>query len=222
MIGRLIFISALLAASAASAQGTTAPPPPTPEQVAEARATADRLIREAGAETIFVNKTDGAVPEVEHVASGMRCLFNSNAHDRIQIFPVQNDSVPRGDDVGCVTREEELRIDTTLYATRYRPLPSEAVALADAVRAIRARWPDAAPFEDGLVSLSSDSIEPPLGAAFKVTTPDGPMLTLALVDHLNGWAFKVRATGPVEEAMMTSLYAGTIMAAIQGRATNPD
>lgn len=222
MIGRLIFIAALAAASAASAQETPAPPPATPQQVAEARATADRLIREAEAETIFVNKTDSAVPEVEHVASGMHCLFNGNAHDRIVIFPVQSDSVPRGDDVGCVTKEETLRIDTTLYATRYRPLPSEAAALDDAVRAIRGRWPDAAPYEGGLVSLSSDDVEPPLAAAFKVITPDGPMLTLALIDHRNGWAYKVRATGPFEEAMLTSLYAGTMMAVIQGQAANGD
>jgi hypothetical protein len=222
MIGRLIFIAALAAASAASAQETAAPPPATAEQVAQARATADRLIREAGAETIFVNKTDSALPQVEHVASGMRCLFNGNAHDRILIFPVQTDSVPRGDDVGCVTKEESLRIDTTTYATRYRPLPTEAAAMGDAVRAIRARWPDAAPYEEGLVSMGSDRIEPPLTAAFKVNTPDGPMLTLALIDHLNGWAYKVRATGPLEDAMLTSLYAGTMMAVIQGQATNGD
>jgi hypothetical protein len=222
MIGRLIFIATLLAASAASAQETAAPPPATPEQIAEARATADRLIREAEAETIFVNKTTSAVPEVQHVASGMRCLFNGNAHDRILIFPVQSDAVPRGNDVGCVAKEESLRIDTTLYATRYRPLPSEAAALGDAVRAIRARWPDATPYEGDLVSLGAENRDPPLAAAFKVNTPEGPMLTLALIDHLNGWAYKMRATGPFEEAMLTSLYAGTMMTILPGQATSPD
>ena len=50
----------------------------------------------------------------------------------------------------------------------------------------------------------------------------GDSLTLALIDHLNGWAYKVRATGPLEDAMLTSLYAGTMMAVIQGQATNGD
>ena len=217
MIARLTFIAALLAAPMVLAQET---PPPvaaaTPAQIAEAREIADRLIAEAGASGIFVNKTDGAAPTVMHVASGMQCTFDGSG-DRIVIFPVQNDSVPRGDDVGCLARDEALSIDTTTYATRYRPLPSEEAVLTDSVNAIRNRWPDAVPFEGEMVSATVAEQAAPKGAAFKITTPDGPMLTMVLVGHSDEWGYKVRATGPLDNAMMVSLYASLLMANMQSR-----
>lgn len=217
MIARLTFIAALLAAPVALAQET---PPPvaaaTPAQIAEARAIADRLIAEGGASGIFVNKTDGAAPTVMHLGSGMQCTFDGSG-DRIVIFPVQNDSIPRGEDVGCIARDEALSIDTTTYATRYRPLPSEEAVLADSVNAIRNRWPDAIPFEGEIVSATVGDQAAPTGAAFKITTPDGPMLTMVLVGHTGGWGYKVRATGPLDNSMMVSLYAGLLMANLQSR-----
>lgn len=215
MFRRLTFIAALLCAPAAVAQ--TLPPvlavevPATPEEVAEARAHADTLIETADAGAYFVNKTNSAVPEVQHVASGMRCLFNTNAYDRILIFPARNDAIALGDDVGCSSREEALAVETSSYATRYRPLPSEDAIVADSVRAIRDRWPDAIPFDGALALMSAGGQETPKYAAFKVTTRDGPMLTMVLVDHIGEWGYKVRATGRFEDAMLVSVYSGFVM-----------
>jgi len=215
MFARLTFIAALLCAPVAVAQ--TPPPvlavevPATPEEIAEARAYADTLIETANAGAYFVNKTNSAVPEVQHVASGMRCLFNTNAQDRILVFPARNDAIAFGDDVGCSSREEALAVETTSYATRYRPLPSEDAIVADSVRAIRDRWPDAIPFDGALALMSAEGQENPKYAAFKVTTQDGAMLTMVLVDHIGEWGFKVRATGPFEDAMLVSVYSGFVM-----------
>lgn len=215
MIGRLVFIAALVAAPIVCAQEAREAVPPTPAEIAVARATADQLIRDAGAEGIFANKTADGVPTVEHLASGMRCLFSDSSNDRIRIFPGQDDGVLRGDDVGCISREESLLIDTTTYATRYRPLPSEGAVIADSVNAIRSRWPDAIPFDGALASTSIGDWPAPKFAAFKVATPDGPMLTMVLVLHVGEWGYKVRATGRFEDAMLVSVYAGVIMANIQ-------
>ena len=223
MLARLTFIAAVLSAPVAAAQ---TPPsfaateiPATAEEIAEARAYADTLIDAANAGAHFVNKTDSAVPEVEHLASGMRCLFNTNGHDRILLFPSQNDRIPLGDDVGCASQEEALVVETTSYATRYRPLPSEDTVVADSVRAIRNRWPDAIPFEGALALMSSAGEETPKFAAFKVTTSQGPMLTMVLVDHVGEWGFKVRATGRFEDAMLVSVYGGFVMSNVRSSAT---
>ncbi|KQW83098.1 hypothetical protein [Brevundimonas sp. Root1279] len=205
MIGRLAFIALLATGPAAHAQDAESPPA-TAEQIASARETADRLIADADAGAFFVNKTDGAVPTVVHVASGLTCLFSGGPEERISIFPTGPAGIARGEDVGCVSRVDELGIDLNLYATRYQPLPSEELALRQAVNAIRQRWPDARPFDGELVSVSSDGEDAPLQAAYTVTVNNEPMITLALVEHRKGWGYKARGTGPGAEPMLISLY----------------
>lgn len=211
MIGRLTFVAALATAHMAVAQEAPKDPPATAEEVAEARAVADRIIAEADAERIFVNSTDGNIPTVTHVASGMTCMFDGGQRDRVTIFPAAAGNLPRGDDVACVSYDEALKIDLSLYATRYRPLPSEAAVMADARRAIQNRWPDARPYTEGLPSLSMEGRSPTLMAAFKINIEGKDMLTLALVTHRGEWGFKARATGPYNDAMGVGLYAGMLL-----------
>src|SRR5690606_23059856 len=90
------------------------------------------------------------------------------------------------------------------------PLPSEQRIMADAVNAIRQRWPDAAPFEGDLVTMSVGNDEPPLTAAFNVETDEGPSLTMALVSNIGEWGYKARATGPAEDPMMLGLVSGVL------------
>lgn len=209
MLARLVFVGALLGATAAVAQAPAdGGAAPTAQDIARARALADRLIAEADAAGLFVNTTDGDVARVTHVASGMTCMFEDNEASRIHIFDSSAVGLPRGDDVGCISRT--LDIDLTLYATRYRPLPSEQRIMADAVNAIRQRWPDAAGFEGDLVTISVGNDEPPLMAAFNVETDGGPSLTMALVSNIGEWGYKARTTGPAEDPMMLSLVSGML------------
>ena len=209
MLARLTFLLALAAAPLAQAQE---PPAATAEQIVSAHAIAARLIRDAGAEGIFVDKTTGASAEVEHLASGLRCTFSGGANDRIAVFPPVG-GMPRGDDVGCTAYDEALDIDLSVYATRYRPLPDEAVVLADASRAIRQRFGDATPFTGETVSVSGEGRSPPLFAGFKVLVQGQQKLTLVLVSHRGEWGFKARATGPHEDALAVSLYAAVLFEA---------
>lgn len=217
MLARLAFLLALSAAPMAQAQETAAA---TAEQIASAHALAARLIRDAGAEGVFVDKTTGASAEVEHLASGLRCTFSGGANERIAVFPPVG-GLPRGDDVGCTTYDEALDIDLSVYATRYRPLPEEAAVLADASRAIRQRFGDATPFTGETVSVSGEGRSPPLFAGFKVLIQGEHKLTMVLVSHRGEWGFKARATGPYEEALAVSLYAAVLFeAALAPRETD--
>ncbi|HZW15845.1 MAG TPA: hypothetical protein VFF66_06280 [Brevundimonas sp.] len=208
MIGKMVLVTALLAATAAVAQEPDKGA--TPDQIAAAKAIADRIIGAADAGGIFVNTTDSAMAEVTHVASGMVCVFDGGPEDRISIFPTQGGDIPRGEDVGCVSRDEAVDIDITLYATRYRPLPSEETVLASAGQAIQNRWPDAKVYGGDLPKMSFESRGPTLLAAYRVRLEGGEKLTMALVSHRDGWGFKARATGPFEDAMAVSMYTGVV------------
>ncbi|HYC74452.1 hypothetical protein [Brevundimonas sp.] len=208
MIAKMVFVAALLASTAAVAQ--EADKDAAPEQIAAAKAIADRIIAAAGAEGIFVNTTDGVLAEVTHVPSGMVCVFDGGPEDRISIFPVQGGDIPHGEDVGCVSRDEAVDIDITLYATRYRPLPSEEMILATARRAIENRWPDAKVYDGDLTRMNFEGQSPALLAAYRVRLEGEDKLTMALVSHRDGWGFKARATGPFEDAMVVSLYTGVV------------
>ncbi|WP_298098753.1 hypothetical protein [Brevundimonas sp.] len=68
MIGRLVFIAAMLASSMAWAQEADAPA--TVEEIAAAKAHADAVMDRNDARPFFINVTRGEVPLVRHVASG--------------------------------------------------------------------------------------------------------------------------------------------------------
>ena len=210
MITRLTFIAALAFAPMAVAQDAS--PPASAEQVADARARADRLITDAEATGVFVNSTkDDGLARVTHVASGMTCSFDGGPEDRLYIFPSGEAGIPRGEDVGCISRDDALGIDLTLYATRYHPLPTEAAVLADAGRGITSRWSDAQPYTGDLPTLSREGRSPTLIAAYKIRIEGTEMLTMALVTHRDGWGFKARATGPYADAQGVALFAGVLL-----------
>lgn len=199
-----------LIAGAATAQEPPSGPKATPLEIAEARALADRLIADANAAGIFVNTTeDDGMARATHVPSGMTCAFDGGPEDRIHIFP----GTPRGDDVGCVSRDESLDIDLTLYATRYRPLPDQAAILAGARQAIENRWPDAEPYTESLPSMTLEDQQPTASAAYKIQLGGEHKLTLVLVSHRGEWSFKARATGPYAEPMGVALYSGILFEA---------
>lgn len=208
MIGRLVLCGALLAAGAAAGQEPEKPA--TAEEIAAATAIADQIIEAADAQGIFVNTTDSGQAEVTHAASGMTCLFDGDPADRISIFATVDGRIPRGLDVGCVSWDEALGIDLSLFATRYQPLPTEAAVLADVQRAIERRWPGAKPYEGELATLSLEGQNPTLVAAYQVRLQDEDKLTMALVSHRDAWSFKARATGPLADAMGVSLYTGVL------------
>lgn len=210
MLSHLTFIAVLAVAPIALAQDQLTPT--SREEIAQARAWADRLIAEGEAAEFFVNSTkaDG-LSRVTHVASGMTCIFGGGSKDRVYIFPQAQSSVPRGNDVGCISRDDALGVDLTLYATRYRPMPEEAVILEDAQRAIIARWPDAQPYTDGLPTMTVQGRSPTQRAAYKVRIDGADMLTMVLVTHREGWGFKARATGPYEDAAGVALSTNVML-----------
>lgn len=182
----------------------------TPQEIAEARARADRLIADANAAGIFVNTTDDdGMAQATHIASGLTCSFDGGPEDRIHIFP----GTPRGDDVGCISRDEALDIDLTLYATRYRPMPGQAEVLAGARQAIENRWPDAEAYTAALPTMTMEGQQPTGSAAYKIQLGGEHKLTMVLVSHRGEWSFKARSTGPYDEPGGVALYTGILFEA---------
>ncbi|WP_420478817.1 hypothetical protein [Brevundimonas sp. FT23028] len=213
MIARLTFIAALAFAPVAAAQD--AAPPASAEQVAAASAIADRIIAAADAQGIFVNKTDGAVAQIEHVASGMRCLLDDNPANRVHIFPTGGAGIPRGDDVACIVRNDAMDTDITIYATRYPDRPTTNDIVSAAAQGIRQRWPDATPYPDQVTLATVQGLAAPAYSAFKVRLDGVEKFTMVIGAQQGEWSLKARVTGPYADAMAVSLEGGVMMAFAQ-------
>lgn len=213
---RIIMTAAIWLIPGAAAAEQAPAAKATPQEIAEARARVDRLIADADAAGVFVNATEeDGLGRATHVPSGMTCSFDGGPEDRIHIFPAG----PRGDDVGCVSRNESLGIDLTLYATRYRPMPSQETVLAGAQQAIENRWPDAEVYNAALPSMTMEGQQPTGSAAYKIQLGGEHKLTMVLVSHRGEWSFKARSTGAYDEAMAVAMYTGVLFeAALIGRA----
>lgn len=215
MLVRVLFIAAaLLAAPTASAQQEE---PPSAQEIAEARALADTIISSNSAAAFFVNKTRGAAPMVEHVASRLPCFFTGSPSDRITIYPERGDRVPIGHDVGCSTRFSSGDIST--YATDFSGSPTVRENFQGAVDAIMGRWPDAKLYAGELPDRPG--AEPALAAAFLVSLDGKEMITVLHVWDHQEWSYKLRATGPLDEAEDLIDVAAALMARIQRDVLEP-
>lgn len=84
-----------LATSAAGAE-----PAASPDELAKARALADRVVADAHAADVFENATQGKVVEVRHRASGLVCSFDpDDGGASVHIY--ESAGLPRGDDISC-------------------------------------------------------------------------------------------------------------------------
>lgn len=227
MIARLALVIGLLVAPSALAQQPPVAPArvtASPAEIAAARAHGDTLIAAADAGEFFTNVTDSSMARVLHKPSGMSCLFSGGRQDRILVFSRgMEPPVPRGYDVACVTYIDELKLDFTQYATRYRPEISAEQDLQWSVDAILMRWPEATRHE-GIVPTSSVEGRPvPLVAAFDVMLDGQPHITSVYVTHRNGWSHKIRVTGPGGEKATTALvFAATAIQFSFGSPPNSD
>lgn len=191
----ILFLAALLVAAPAAAQ-PAAEAAATPEQIAVARAEADRLIAAAGGADLFENITGDARPTVLHRASGLICRFEpGDPENGIAIFP---SPLPRGDDVGCNVPSSGYSI--THYATRYgEPITAETAA-HDAVASIRQRVGEVRAHEGRRFECSAEGLPQTYIARMEVTLDGRDLYTHAVTAEMQGWIFKQRLTAPLEEA----------------------
>ena len=209
MLRRLsgLFAFGLIIALSTPVVAQEGPPPATAEEIAEAHQIADMLIKGDDVSPYFTNITDNGVPTVRHTRSGLVCMFGGLDGSRVVTFPAQGGAEP-GDDVGCLSRDVTLGLDLTVYATRYVDEVSAEEVLAAAAYGIEQRFQGAKPYEGDLAIATVEGMDSPLAAAYVYESVAGPMLTMALVSHRDGWSYKVRATGPAEDATVVSLMAG--------------
>jgi len=188
MLTRLnVFALGLAIASPAASQ--------TSDQSAAARAEGDRIIAAAEASDVVRNISGDGVILVKHPASGMVCRFDPAAsRNNVRVYPVRPGVDDRGDDVGCGTTPDAA---FTIYATRYRPAISVETAMTQAVEEIEGVWSD----------IKRLGIATPAGAedsgfaVFRGRHPNGQTLsTVVLVRQIGPWTFKMRASGPPDQA----------------------
>lgn len=187
-------------------------------QVAAARAEADRLIAEGNAAAFFDNVTDGAAPAVQHRLSGMVCRFElGNPGNRVVIIP---SPLPAGDDVACSIQRGDMVF--TYYATRYPVDVSAEQAIRDAAAGIQNRYPNARPYSGSRMTMSADGASPTLIAAYIVSEPTGTFYTQALVTVVNDWVLKQRLsmpdTTPPDDVMSAIGWSITVQEAVEHQA----
>ena len=170
-----------------------------PESVEEIART---MIARAGAADVFVVATDqnmAQFPRIRHVPSGLICVFSPRFEGEVVIYE-NSPTLARGDDVGC---NAQSMFDTqSLYATRVSPGLTLAQDFEITLLAIRQRYAEAQPY-----------LAPPSPAALPVRAIDdiermrasfivGDIFTHVSLAHVDGWAVKLRLTGPAATAQI--------------------
>lgn len=161
--------------------------PPEQEPTAAPGSIAYGLIEAANAEGVFDIVHNGQV-SVHHLASGLRCDFEREG-GRITLFL----DLPRGDNVAC--DEQNADRFTTTSATRYPEHRSLESTLAEAVAAIRQRYPDATAITP-TTELYTQGL-PEQRAAYFLTTLDGARYFSSIhVVQVGEWSIKQHFTEP--------------------------
>jgi hypothetical protein len=204
-------------ATAAHAAAAAAEAPASPEEIAKARAYADQLIAQAGAQDLFENITTDAVPKIRHKASGLTCGFDPGPEVRIFV----GSNLPRGDDVGCESMMVDFKV--SIYATRAPDPLTLDQATALYVDLIRRAHPEAKPFTGQSAEISVQSGPPVRTVRFVIKGPDGkPQFTRMAVAIVGPWKIDQRVTGPLENAMSGDLFGGIEMTMVlQDMAKSP-
>jgi hypothetical protein len=208
MIARLAFLAALLCATPVAAQialPNVQGPEATAQEVAAARAQADQIIATANAQAYFTNVTSDRTPAVKHDASGMVCRFEpGSTRNSIRIYAPRPNAPVQGEDVSCGTSVGDGGF--TIYATRYKPLPSEADDMREAVRQMQATYGELKPYEGTIGLAQNDDVSIGQTLTVQFQFEGRPYASLTQIAHRDGWAFKLRASGPPEEMQATALY----------------
>lgn len=182
-----ILTAALIWSAAAGAAFAQAPDAET------ARAHADAVIARSGAGAWFVNATTTEMPQVRHVPSGLLCTFPAvDDRDAINLYPVQPDGPPAGEDVGCAAWWDEVFI--SMIVTRYPQQRSEEDLFASAVGDIHRAWQNVEPIAEFDTARVGDQPEP-RAAAFTADRNGNPATNVVVLRNIDGWTFKARGTG---------------------------
>lgn len=211
MIARLAFLAALLCAHPAASQEPEQQATPTAEQIATARAEADRIITAASVEAFFENVTTGDTPLARHKASGMICVFNiDDPRDKIHSYPAQEGGPQQGDDMSCASWWGSTFVST--FATRYPQQYTAEQLFSGAISEIQQNWENVEAFEGSFQISTIRGQEEPLIAVFSAEREVSPKTTLVVLRNIGEWSFKVRATGEPADPDVTT--AGTLAFAL--------
>lgn len=202
------------AAPPASAPQVNKPPPATPQQIAAAKAEADRIIAASHAGRWFVNATAGAQPEARHTPSGMVCGFVIGQRNEIRIPEA---AAAQGDEVSCVTTlisKDGPPIQLTQSAVRPAAPRTVEQELQLAMAAFRQRDPAAKPADGQFSNLRLGGTQ--VGhAALRIEMTDGGQRIYARAGAavVGAWVVTQSLTTPVANARSADLV-GELMLSV--------
>jgi hypothetical protein len=206
MLRSILTAVAMVFAIAGAAQAADkTPDKASPAEIAEARATADRIIAKFGVADIFENATTDNVPKIRHKASGMTCGFDDEHSADIQVYP----GMTRGDDVSCGGKMVDFTVTT--YATR-APAGATLDQLSATVgQALKTAYPDIKPYTGKSAEMTEKDGPPVRSGRFVMKMNGKPVWSYAGVSLVKGWMVEVRCTGPLDQPMQGDLFAGISM-----------
>jgi hypothetical protein len=209
-------LMAVLAAAAtgrACAQTYVERAPATAEQVAAARAEADRLIAAGKAEDVFVDESTGVLAQVRHLKSGLVCQFLPGA-PKNAVTVYASGGVPRGDDVGCGHTVKDIVL--TIFVTRYPPPKTVADVLRESLADIPRNFADLKPYTGQYASVTPDRAGAPLAAVqardrtvIRLTGmfQGRAVFTRTAAAACDPWIVAQRVTAPVDQALAADVAA---------------
>lgn len=177
----------------------------------------ERLIREAGAESLFVSESQGSLLGARHTKSGLLCTFSpGDRANRILVFDKAEPRLPRGDDVGCTTRVNGVY--QSLYAARLGDRGGVDGALKSAVDGLITASPGAQVYQGDHAEnaeVDVDGRRLPLAehrtARFVIEHEGRKLFTRVSVAVVDGWDIKQRVSGPIEDAVALDVEAEAMM-----------
>ena len=203
-----LFAMTLILPSAVQAQQSA----PSEASLAANRAEGDQILRTANAQAFFENVSDEEVVLLHHRASGLVCLFEPGQQtNNVRVYPVRDGMPTLGHDVGCGT---DLGPTLTTYATRYEPTMTAEAAMDAAIAEIRAAWTEIEPVQAAFSVETIPDMADPILAVFKATHSTlGRVATVVIIFEKNGWIYKMRATGNMDEAEDLVLLSSRVLVA---------
>lgn len=173
----------------------------TPEQIAAAKAEADKVIAASGAARWFVNATVDNLPAVRHWPSGMTCRFTLGQRNVIRQYA--NDA-EAGDNVSCSTVlivQGGTKIVLTQYATRYHATRTVKQELDAAQASFRLRDPGAQTAAGPFRAVDAGIGAAPAHETVRMEISDNGdrLFVRAAAASVGDWLVGQRVTAPISE-----------------------
>ena len=166
----------------------------------------DELVARSRAPDVFENVTTQKLISVRHKPSGFVCTFDPRqSENALQVLG----PLPRGDDVGCITRAGGMVV--SYFVTRFPVAVTPQQAIQVYLREVKQMHPDVAQAKGPFLNANTQSKpgEPPpvqrLTAHLTYVDHGDTAYSRLCVAVVNGWVIEQRITAPLAQQKVADL-----------------